>query len=82
MTIVDSETNSIVAEIHEGISSHIDALEYNPNNNNLYVANSREGTVYELDSTTNRVIEKVFIGQDDSQVLEYNPYNNFVCGKL
>ena len=52
-------------------------LEYNPGNNNIYVANQLSGDVSVIDSSTNTVIKTVDVGQH-LQDLEYNPSNGYI----
>src|SRR5215203_6633271 len=50
------------------------ALEFNPSNNNIYVANRDSGTVSVIDSTNN-ALENVVVGSEPV-ALEFNPSNN------
>ena len=51
------------------------ALEFNPSNNNIYVANRDSGTVSVIDSTNNTVIGDVNV-ETSPIALEFNPSNN------
>ena len=51
------------------------ALEFNPSNNNIYVANRDSGTVSVIDSTTNSVIKNITVGSSPGSLL-FNPSNN------
>jgi YVTN family beta-propeller protein len=51
------------------------ALEFNPSNNNIYVANRDSGTVSVIDSTNNTLLENVAVGTEPI-ALEFNPSNN------
>jgi YVTN family beta-propeller protein len=50
------------------------AIEYNPSNENIYVANLISKSVSVIDSSTNTVIETISI-QDHPIIMEYNPSN-------
>ena len=51
------------------------ALEFNPSNNNIYVVNNEEDTVSVIDSSTNKVVKTISIG-DGPNDIEYNPFNH------
>ena len=65
---------SVIAVTPVGEFPH--ALEFNPSNNNIYVANRDSGTVSVIDSTNNKVIKNITIG-GSSGPLKFNPSNNY-----
>ena len=65
---------SVIAVIPVGEFPH--AFEFNPYNNNIYVANRDSGTVSVIDSTTNKVIKNITLG-GSSGPLKFNPSNNY-----
>ena len=65
--------DSVVAVTSVGDFPH--ALEFNPSNNNIYVANRDSGTVSVIDSTNNTLLENVVVGTGPI-ALEFNPSNN------
>jgi YVTN family beta-propeller protein len=64
---------SVIAVTPVGEFPH--ALEFNPSNNNIYVANRDSGTVSVIDSTNNTLLENVVVGTEPI-ALEFNPSNN------
>src|SRR5688572_26432703 len=57
------------------VGEFLHALEFNPSNNNIYVANRDSGTVSVIDSTNNTVIKNITVG-GSSGPLKFNPSNN------
>jgi YVTN family beta-propeller protein len=57
-------------------------LEYNPSNEDVYVANKISHTVSSIDSITNEVTATVNVGNNEPRALEYNPSNEdiYVAG--
>src|SRR5215207_9445767 len=53
------------------------ALEYNPSNNYIYVANRDSGTVSVIDSTNNTVIRNITVGSSPGPLV-FNPSNNYI----
>jgi YVTN family beta-propeller protein len=72
---------SVIAVTPVGEFPH--ALEFNPSNNNIYVANRDSGTVSVIDSTNNTVIGDVNV-ETSPIALEFNPSNDgvYVDGTL
>lgn len=65
--------DTIIATV--GVGDFPQAVEYNPGNNNLYVANMDSDDVSVIDSSTNDVVATVDVG-NGPQAVEYNPNNN------
>lgn len=75
MKIIDSSTNMVIVTLNVGDSPR--ALEYNPSNEYIYVANFNSGDVSIIDSSTNDVVDTVDVGVDPVS-LEYNPSNEYI----
>ncbi len=65
--------DSVVATVNVGIRPM--ALEFNPSNNNIYVANQGSNSISVIDSLTNTVNTTVNVG-NSPRALEFNPSNN------
>ena len=51
------------------------ALEFNPSNNNIYVANQGSNSISVIDDSANAVVATVNVG-NSPRALEFNPSNN------
>src|SRR6187551_3101352 len=60
-----------------GVGDRPHALEYDPSNGNMYVANYYSNSVSVIDSATNTVVDTVGVG-DNPIAIEYNPSNNYL----
>ena len=72
--LVKASGESVIAVTPVGEFPH--ALEFNPYNSNIYVANRDSGTVSVIDSTNNKVIKNITVG-GSSGPLKFNPSNNY-----
>ena len=66
-------SDSVVVTVNVGIRPM--ALEFNPSNNNIYVANQGSNSISVIDSLTNTVVATVKVG-NSPRALEFNPSNN------
>ncbi len=67
--------DTVIATVDVGTCPQ--ALEFNPSNDNVYVANSNSHDVSVIDSSTNAVVATVDVG-DTPVALEFNPSNDNV----
>ena len=67
--MIDSTNNTVIGDVN--VETSPIALEFNPSNNNIYVANRDSGTVSVIDSTNNTLLENV-VGTGPI-ALEFNP---------
>ena len=79
-TVEKASAQTVVATVDVGDIPY--ALEYNPGNENVYVANKISHTVSVIDSTTNEVMATVNLGNNEPRDFEYNPSNDdiYVAG--
>ena len=71
--VIDSSTNKVTNIIDMGAPTSPYGLEFNPSNNDMYVA-SWPHTVSVIDSTTNKITDNILVG-NNPRSLEYNPSN-------
>ncbi|MGD9533878.1 MAG: beta-propeller fold lactonase family protein [Candidatus Nitrosocosmicus sp.] len=80
VSVIDSTTNEVVKTIKVGeVPQAEGALEFNPNNNNIYVVNQASDDISVIDSTTNEVVKTIegfnFVPNFPGSI-EYNPQND------
>lgn len=75
IAVIDRSNNKVVDLYSVGIFSN--DIEFNPNNNHLYVSNEESNSISVIDGDTNKGIELIPVGSGPQQI-EFNPYNNAI----
>ena len=74
IALIDKYLNSVKDVYAVGVSPR--QIEYNPKDNNIYVANSESGDVYVIDSESNTSSQSLIPVGRGTLALKYNPLNN------
>lgn len=76
LTVIDGETNEIVANITSGFS-YPNSIAYDSSNGNLYVTNSADASVVIINGTTNSIVGSINTGCSTLGIV-YDPSNGLL----
>jgi YVTN family beta-propeller protein len=77
VSVIDGQTNTVVAIPIRGIGFHPFGIAFNPNNGDMYVASSRSDIVSVIDGQTNTVIAGIQVGNEPYGIA-FNPNNGYL----